>query len=177
MNSPKKTTVVSAILVLVVVLVVGAWGDETPSVEQPARLLVIDETHSIQSSLQIGQFALALKGTGLFDMDARTDIPLGGNVSDWAYDLVLIVPESPSQLWIVTADLPATLSPSIQAAFQVLKNTAIRVYEGESALDARSVVDVTEDLFSAIYGGLLAANGWLRLAPAPADPLLNEGGA
>ena len=110
-------------------------------------------------------------------MDARTDIPLGGNVSDWAYDLVLIVPESPSQLWIVTADLPAALSPSIQAAFQVLKNTAIRVYEGEGALDARSVVDVTEDLFPAIYGSLLAQNGWLRWVSVSADPSASEEGA
>ena len=177
MNSQKKIVATSAILALLVVLAIGVWGDETPSVESPVRLLVIDETHSIQSSLQIGQFALAVKGTGLFDMDARTDIPVNGNSSGWAYDLVLIVPESPSQLWIVTADLPVTLSPSVQSAFQVLKNIALRVYEGESALDARSVVDVTEDLFPAIYGGLLAKNGWLRLVPASADPSLSEGGA
>jgi hypothetical protein len=176
MNSQKKIVAVAAILALLVVLAIGALGDEAPGVE-PVRLLVIDETHSIQSSLQIGQFALALKGTGLFDMDARTDIPVNGNPSTEAYDLVLIVPESPSQLWIVTADLPATLSPSVQAAFQVLKNIALRVYEGESALDARSVADVTEDLFPAIYGGLLAQNGWLGLVPASADPLLSEGGA
>ena len=174
MNSQKTIMTVSAILAVLVVLAIGVWGDETPGVE-PVRLLVIDETHSIQSSLQIGQFALALKGTGLFDMDARTDIPVNGNLSGWAYDLVLIVPESPSQLWIVTADLPATLSPSVQAAFQVLKNIAEQVYEGESSLDARSVVDVTEDLFPAIYGGLLVQNGWLRLVPA--DPSLSEGGA
>ena len=118
-----------------------------------------------------------MKGTGLFDVDARTDIPLSGNPNGWAYDLVLVVPESPSQLWIVTADLPATLSPTVQTAFQVLKNTAIRVYEGESALDARSVVDVTEDLFPAIYGGLLAQNGWLRWGSALADPSTSEEGA
>jgi hypothetical protein len=64
----------------------------------------------------------------------------------------------------------------VQSAFQVLKNIALRVYEGESALDARSVVDVTEDLFPAIYGGLLAQNGWLRLIPASADLSLSEGG-
>jgi hypothetical protein len=174
MNSRKKSVPVAVILALLAGLVIGASGDESPGAE-PVRLLVIDETHSIQSSLQIGQFALALRGTGLFDMDARTDIPLYGNSSGWAYDLVLIVPESPSQLWIVTADLPATLSPPVQAAFQVLKNTASFVYEGESALDARSVVDVIEDLFPAIYGGLLAQNGWLRLIFVFADPSLSEG--
>jgi hypothetical protein len=176
MNSQKKTVTALVILALLVVLASSAWGNEMPSPE-PVRLLVIDETHSIQSSLQIGQFALALRATNLFDMDARTNIPIYGNSSGWAYDLVLIVPESPSQLWIVTADLPATLSPSVQAAFQVLKKTALLVYEGERTLDARSVVDVTEDLFPAIYGGLLVQNGWLRLVPASADPLLSEGGA
>ena len=176
MNPQKRVIVASAILALLVVLAASVWGDETPSPE-PVRLLVIDETHSIQSSLQIGQFALALKGTGLFDMDARTDIPLDGNSNDWAYDLVLIVPESPSQLWIVTADLPQALSPPVQAAFQVLKNIASRVYEGESALDARSVVDVTQDLFPAIYRGLLAQNGWLRFLPGSANPSLSEGGS
>jgi hypothetical protein len=176
MHFQKRLVKSSAALVLLGVLAGSVWGIEAPNVE-PARLLVIDETHSIQSSLQIGQFALALKGTGLFDIDARTDIPLDGNVSDWVYDLILIVPESPTQLWIVTADLPATLSPSIQAAFQVLKNTASRVYEGESALDARSVVDVTEDLFPVIYGGLLAQNRWLRWTSASADPSASEEGA
>ena len=176
MNWRKKTVTALAFLASFAVLAMSALGYESSSVD-PVRLLIIDETHSIQSSLQIGQFALALRGTGLFDMDARTDIPGSGNSSGWAYDLVLIVPESPSQLWIVTADLPATLSPTVQAAFQVLKTTASLVYEGESALDARSVVDVTEDLFPAIYGGLLARNGWFRLIPASEDPLLSEGGA
>ena len=177
MNLRKKIVAASTILALLVVSTIGVWGDETPSAAQPVRLLIIDETHSIQSSLQIGQFALAVRRTGLFDMGARTDIPLDGNASGQAYDVVLIVPESPNQLWIVTADLPATLSPSVRVAFDVLKNIAAQVYEGESALDARSVIDVTEDLFPAIYGGLLAQNGWLRLAAASADSLLNEGGA
>lgn len=176
MNTRKRMVVSSAALVLLVALAGGVLGNEAPSTEPP-RLLIIDETHSIQSSLQIGQFARALKETGLFDMDARTDIPVNGNSEGPAYDLVLIAPERPSQIWIVTADLPATLSPSVQASFQVLKKTALLVYEGERSLDARSVVDVTEDLFPAIYGGLLAGNGWLRLNPVSVAPSLSGGGS
>jgi len=176
MNTQKRIAVSSAALVLLVGLAGDVLGNEAPSAE-PARLLIIDETHSIQSSLQIGQFARALKETGLFDMDARSEIPVNENSEGLAYDLVLIVPERPSQLWIVTADLPEILSPPVYAAFQVLKGIATRVYEGEGALDERSVADVTEDLFPAIYGSLLAQNGWLRLKPVSVDPSLSGGGS
>lgn len=184
MNPRKRITTISAALILFVVLLVvllvvpagGVLGSEPPSAA-PVRLLVIDETHNIQSSLQIGQFALALKRTGLFDIDAMTEVPLDGHSNGPAYDLVLIIPEKPSQLWIVTADLPARLSPAVQAAFQALKDIASRVYEGENALDARIVADVTEDLFPAIYGGLLAQNGWFRLASDTPDSSLNRGGS
>lgn len=174
MNQQKRMTTVSAALVLLVVLAGGILGDEAPSGKPSVRLLVIDETRSIQSSLQIGQFARALKETGLFNIDAMTDIPMDRNSSGPAYDLAIIVPGGLSQIWIVTPDLPTLLSPSVQIAFQVLKDIASRVYEGESALDARSVVDVTEDLFPAIYGGLLAQNGWLGLVSV--DQPLSEGG-
>ncbi len=176
MNTRKRMAASSAALVLLVALAGGVLGNEVPSVE-PSRLLIIDETHSIQSSLQIGQFARALKETGLFDMDARTDTPVNGNSGGPAYDLVLIVPESPSQIWIVTADLPEMLSPPVYAAFQGLKGIATRVYEGEGSLDARSVVDVTEDLFPAVYGGFLARNGWLRLNPVSVDLFVSGGGS
>lgn len=176
MNPRKSIVATSAVLVLLVVLAGGAVGDEAPSVES-VRLLIIDGTHSIQSSLQIGQFARALRETGLFDMHAMTEIPVDGNSSGPAYDLAMIVPERPNQVWIVTADLPQTLSPSVRAAFEALKGIASRVYEGADALDSRTVVDVTEDLFPAIYGGLLAQNGWLRLAPDASNPSLNGGGS
>ncbi len=50
MNSQKKIVVGSAILALLVVSAIGAWGDETPSVEVPVRLLVIDETQGLQAN-------------------------------------------------------------------------------------------------------------------------------
>jgi len=159
--------------VLLVAFAGGVLGD-IPN-DESVRLLIIDETHSIQSSLQVAQFARALKETGLFEIDAMTTIPVDGNLSGKTYDLAVIVPEKLSQLWIVTADLPERLSIPVQAAFQGVKEIASRVYEGERSLDARAVADVTEDLFPAIYGGLLAKNGWLKLATIPTDPSASKG--
>ena len=174
MNPRQRIGTATVVLVFLVALAGGILGDEAPSTEQ-VRLLIIDETHSIQSSLQIGQFARALKETGLFEIDAMTTIPVDGNLSDQAYDLAVIVPEKLSQVWIVTADLPDKLSIPVQAAFQIVQELASRVYEGDQPLDARAVADVTEDLFPAIYGGLLAQNGWLKLATIPTDPSASKG--
>ena len=174
MNPRQRIGTATVTLVLLVALAGGILGDEAPGAE-PVRLLIIDETHSIQSSLQVAQFARALKETGLFEIDAMTTIPVDGNLSGQAYDLAVIVPGRLSQLWVVTADLPEQLSIPVQAAFQVVKEIAARVYEGERSLDARAVADVTEDLFSAIYGGLLAQNGWLELVAIPTDPSARGG--
>jgi len=117
--------------------------------------LIIDETHS----------------------DAMTTIPVDENLSDQTYDLAVIVPEKLSQVWIVTSDLPERLSLPVQAVFRIVKEVALRVYEGDRPLDARAVADVTEDLFPAIYGGLLAQNRWLELAIISTDPSATEGGS
>ena len=167
MNPRQRIGTATVALVLLITLTGGVLGD-VPSSE-PVRLLIIDETRSIQSSLQIAQFARTLKETGLFEIDAMTTISVEGNMSGQTYDLAVIVPEKLNQVWIVTADLPERLSIPVQAAFQVLKETASRIYEGDRALDARVVTDVTEDLFPALYGGLLAKNGWLELAAIPTD--------
>ncbi len=176
MNPRQRIGTATVVLVLLVALAGGILGDEAPGTEQ-VRLLIIDETHSIQSSLQVAQFARALKETGLFEIDAMTTIPVDGNLSGQAYDLAIIVSEKLSQVWIVTADLPERLSIPVQAAFQGLKDIASRVYEGDQPLDARAVADVTEDLFPAIYGGLLAQNGWLELATTTTDSSASEGGS
>ena len=174
MNPRQRIGTATVALILLVALAGGVLSNEAPGTE-PVKLLIIDETRSIQSSLQIAQFARALKETGLFEIDAMTTIPVDGNLSGQSYDLAVIVPEKLSQVWIVTADLPERLSIPVQTAFQVLKGITSRVYEGDQSLDARTVADVTEDLFPAIYGGLLAQNGWLDLASIPADPSASEG--
>jgi hypothetical protein len=174
MNSRQRIGTGTVALVFLTALAGGILGDEAPGTE-PVRLLIIDETHSIQSSLQIGQFARALKETGLFEIDVTTTIPVDRNLSGQTYDLVVIVPETLSQVWIVPADLPEKLSLPVQAAVQILKEIASRVYEGDQSLDAWAVADVTEDLFPAIYGGLLAKNGWLELATTLTDSSTSEG--
>ncbi|MEA3238726.1 MAG: hypothetical protein U9Q94_02965 [Candidatus Bipolaricaulota bacterium] len=171
---PRERVVAIAVTIgFVFALVSGALAQGTDT--EPVRLLIIDETHSIQSSLQVAQFARALKETKLFEIDAMTTIPVDVNLSGQAYNLAVIVPEKLNQLWIVTADLPDKLSIPVQIAFQIVQEIASRVYEGDRSLDARAVADVTEDLFPAIYGGFLVKNGWLRLVTIPMDPSANEG--
>ena len=138
----------------------GALAQGTDT--EPVRLLVIDETHSIRSSLQIAQFARMLNETAQFNIDAMTNVPMKGNAHDQAYDLAVIVPPTPAQVWIVTSDIPERLPSTLQEAVHLLKTVAKNAYEEEHALDAREVVDVTDDLFPAIYGGFLAQNGWLE---------------
>lgn len=148
----------TSIVVLVIALVTG--GISVGAVAGPVQLLVIDETHSVQSSLQIELFARALVGTGKFCIHALTDIPTDRNPGA-PYDLAVIVPADVDQVWIVAPDLPSRLPPYLVEALHALTAVADRVYEGERSLDRRAVVGVTDDLFPAVYSGFLVRNGWL----------------
>lgn len=150
-----------AVMMLVFVLAIGGIAAGTfGGTDTPVRLLVIDETHSVQSSLQIELFARALIGTGEFRIHALTDIPADRNPGA-PYDLVVIVPSIVDQLWIVTPDLPSRLPLSLAGAIQVVGSIAERIYEGDRSLDRRAVVGVADDLFPAVYSGFLVRNGWL----------------
>ncbi len=137
-------------------ITVGALG----GTKTPVQLLVIDETHSIQSSLQIELFARALIETGEFRIHALTKIPTERN-PEAPYDLAVIVPANVDQVWIVTPDLPSRLPPSLAGAARMVESLAERMYEGDRSLDRRAVVGVTNDLFPAVYSGFLVRNGWL----------------
>jgi len=137
---------------------VGALGEIAPS--EQVRLLVIDETEGIQSSLQIELFARALVDTGKFRIQALMDIPVEKNMAE-AYNIVVIIPSMVDQVWIVTPDVPSQLTPALVQALHMVKSITDKMYEGERTLDPRAVVGVAEDLFPAVYSGFLVRNGWL----------------
>ncbi len=147
-------------VVAVLVLTIGGavFGAMEPG--DRAKLLIIDETHGIQSSLQIELFAKMLVGTGEFSIHAYTKVPSGENPGE-PYDVVVILPSIVDQVWIVTPDVPAQLSPAHAQAFHVLESIADKMYGGTHTIDPRVVVGVTDDLFPALYSGYLVLNGWL----------------
>ncbi len=151
----KRLTMIVTLISIVVVsgIAVGAT-------DAPVRLLVVDETHSVQSSLQIELFARALVKTEEFRIHALTEIPMGRNSGD-PYALAVIVPANIDQVWIVAPNIPSQLPPSIAEALHTLTAIADRIYGGTRSLDHRAVVGVTDDLFPAVYSGFLVRNGWL----------------
>lgn len=159
MNTQRRLFMRVALLALIIATVgIGVLG-ETAQSEQ-VKVLVIDETHGIQSSLQIELFAKALVSTGTFSIHALTEIPTEKNTGE-PYDIVVIVPSIVEQIWIVTADVPSRLTPLHAQALHVIENITDKMYGGEQSLDPRAVVGVTDDLFPAVYSGFLLRNGWL----------------
>jgi len=149
---------VGILALMIASISIGVFGDTAPSGQ--VKLLVIDETHGIQSSLQIELFAKMLVGTGEFSIHAYTKVPSRENPGD-PYDIVVILSSIVDQVWIVTPDVPAQLPPAAARAFQAVKSIADKMYGGRQSLDPRSVVGVTDDLFPALYSGYLVLNGWL----------------
>ena len=156
----QRTLLITVVLLALTVGIVGigVLGETPPS--EKVELLVIDQTHDIQSSLQIELFARALVNTDKFSIHALTDIPTDKNPGD-AYDIVVIIPSIVNQVWLITPDVPSQLTPSLVQAVHEVRSIAKRMYEGNRTLDARTVVGVTDDLFPAVYCGFLVRNGWL----------------
>jgi len=156
----QRTIIITIVLLALTIgsIGIGVLGETAPS--EKVSLLVIDETHGIQSSLQIELFARALIGTGEFRIHALTKIPTEKNTGD-PYDIVVIVPSIVEQVWIVTPDVPSRLTPMLVQALHVVESITDKMYEGKHTLDTRAVVGVTDGLFPAVYSGFLVQNGWL----------------
>ena len=176
MNLRKRIPALAAACLLLIsagALAAASGGLLQPS-DAPVQLLIVDETHSIQSSLQIAQFARAINASGLFELDAMTQIPAGKNVATAPYHFVLVLPERIDQVWILTTDFPSNLRAEIKRAYEVLKGLALTVYESQQALDRRLVAGVGDGVFPAIIPGILAANGWLMPAQDLSAELANQ---
>jgi len=175
MNLKKLTPALAAacLLLLSTGVLAAASGGLLQPPNAPVRLLIVDETHSIQSSLQIAQFARAINASGLFELDAIAQMPSGDNVATASYHFILVLPERIDQVWIVTTDFPSKLRADTRRAYEVLERLAQSIYENQQALDRRLVAGVGDGIFPAIIPGVLAVNGWLmpaqHLSAGPAN--------
>ena len=176
MNLKKRTPVlaVACLFLLLTGVPAAASGGLLQPSDAPVRLLIVDETHSIQSSLQIAQFARAINASGLFEIDAMAQMPAGKNMASASYHFVLVLPERIDQVWIVTTDFPSNLRAAIKRAYEVLEGLAETIYQNEQALDPRLVADVGDGIFPALIPGVLAANGWLMPAQHLSAGLANQ---
>ena len=165
---------VACLLLLSTGVPAAASGGLLQPSDAPVRLLIVDETRSIQSSLQIAQFARTINASGLFELDAMTQIPAGKNVATAPYHFVLVLPERIDQVWIVTTDFPSNLRVEIKRAYEVLAELALTIYENPQALDRRLVAGVGDAVFPPIIPGVLAVNGWLMPAQDLSAELANQ---
>jgi len=176
MNLRKRIPALAAacLLLLSTGVLAAASGELLQPPDAPVRLLIVDETHSIQSSLQIAQFARAINASGLFELDAMAQMPAGQDIAFAPYHFVLVLPERIDQVWIVTTDFPSNLRAEIKCAYEVLEGLAETIYQNEQALDPRLVAGAGDGIFPAIIPGVMAVNGWLMPAQHLSAGLTNQ---
>jgi len=128
---------------------------------QKLETLVIDETKTLEESVCVEFLARGLQTSGLFELEALSQIPRQPNASGKHYDLSVIVPEKISQVWLVTADIPARLPDFLQRGLHLIKEIVAQIYNG-SDCPLRQAVDASDDLAPALYAAVLLQNGWLQ---------------
>ena len=140
---------------------------EEPS--QPVRMLLVDETQTLQASLLVNLLAATLQRTGLFEIEAQFvdvpssfDDPLGINPSERRYELILIIPreqelEAIRQLWIATCPLTHQTRPELLQGVQTIQ----RLIEEGSQGQLRAV-SVNDDAIPGYFATLFMKHGWLE---------------
>ena len=160
--------------VIPVVLLIVGWGvlsgytqKESPAEKERCRLLIVDETRTIGSSLRVEVLARMLNQTGLFDLSAQIvsvdtgfENPLQDTVPNRCYDIILIIPRTiehgtARQLWVITRPL-TEIRQQLGVAVSCLKETANAVFA-----DMAVAVDVTEDLVPGFFAALFIKEEWL----------------
>jgi len=160
--------------VIPVVLLIVGWGvlsgyaqEESPAETERCRLLIVDETRTIGSSLRVEVLARALNQTGLFDLSAQIvavdtgfENPLQDAVPDRDYNIILIIPRAiehgtVKQLWVITRSF-TEISPQLCAVIACLKETANAVFA-----NVAEAIDVTEDLIPGFFAALFIKEEWL----------------
>lgn len=128
---------------------------------QPLEALIIDETKTLEESVCVELLARGMVASGLFALEARSDITLGPNPSEKRYDLIVIIPEKIRQVWLITSDIPVKLPELLQRALLLIKDLVAQIYSG-SGCTARKAVDTDDDLAPALYATIFARNSWLK---------------
>ncbi len=160
---PGKRWVFLAVVLLLAASVAAA-AEEVP---QTVRLLLVDETKTLENSMRVQVLASLAKKTGQFALSARIadvassfDHPLAGQRPDTAYDIVMVFPkglddDTVNQVWIVTRPIDRNMRSQVKTALTILHGLGQKVFPGIS------FADVTQDLIPGYFAALLIQEGWL----------------
>jgi hypothetical protein len=139
---------------------------------QELSLLLVDETRTVEGSLLVNMIGAALNRSGIFSVRAECAAvesplqdPLGINVGDERFDLVLIVPPEPSlartgRFWMVTCSPGFAAGPQVQAGEQAIAQ--ILEQAGRRADRSLEAVNVRDAGLAGFFGPLLQQHGWLN---------------
>jgi len=156
-----------ALLLLVSASVTALSHDGQPA----TRLLIVDGTKTLSSTLRVAGLVGALRQSGLLDVSVRfsdeasrfvdplsvdEDVP-----SDAPYDLILILPraldtDTDVMVWLVSRWIPS-LAPTTRQALEVVSQVTNQVFAG-----AGETVDGWMDLWPLLLAAFYQQQGWLR---------------
>jgi len=166
MRSRSRWLVLTGLLAVTVPLVASAQPESGA-----VRVLVVDETKTLASTMRVAGLVGALRSIGAFEVgvalaDVATsyDDPLAGRFpaeGEAPYDLILILPRgldegSINRIWIVSAGL-SSLTPAVAASLGVLAGTVDLVFAGVGR-----TIDVSEDLWPCLLWSAYSMNGSIR---------------
>jgi hypothetical protein len=153
---------------LAVVLLLAATAAASAQEASPkVRLLLVDETKTLENSMRVQVLASLAKKTGQFELSARFadvvssfDHPLAGKRPDAAYDVVVVFPKglddgTVNQVWILTRPIDRDMRPEVKTALAILHGLGQKVFPGVP------FADVTQDLIPGYFAALLIQEGWL----------------
>ena len=133
------------------------------------RLLLIDETKTIASTMRIVALVKGLRGVGGVEVDVRLadvasayDDPLADvDPEGEPYDIVLIIPRgiddgSVDFIWLVSLWLDG-LAPHVRAGAEVVTGFVDQIFDGVA-----TTLDVYDDLFAGFLWALYEKKGWVR---------------
>jgi hypothetical protein len=157
-------------LLCCVLLVVGGFGVETPvRTAAPSRVLLVDCTTTLESTLRVGGLAGGIRQSGLAELTVLfSDVaspygdPLAGRpLPVVPFDLIIVVPRgvgdgTASVVWLLVAGNPAG-NPTASSALELLSAGMGAVFG-----DGVSGVGPLQDLWVALTASLYVAEGWLR---------------
>lgn len=158
----------TASLAFLLLWVLGSAGSLQAQPE-PVRMLLVDETQTLQASILVNVLAAALQETGLFEIEAvfpevasSFDDPLGENTTGRVYEMIVIVPREEElrhlrQIWIATCPLTRKTRPEILRGVELLQQMVEERSQG-----LLRALSVREDALPGYFAALFEKHGWLR---------------
>ncbi len=114
------------VLALLACLAVGG----TLALGQTIRLLIVDETKTLEESLRIAAFARAVRGTGFFSIKALPALPTHA-WEDEPFLFAIIVPETGRFIWLCTPAPIQYLPEPLPEAYAGLAQGLREAFAGE----------------------------------------------